>query len=231
MKKIKLTALVASAILVFSSCSTEETFTPEVQSADLLKSFKIKRDASGAYSLDYDLHKNAAADNVVDESNNTNNIYLYSTENQLSKKLTQDLLIDGEQLKVGFINAGSMSSNITIIDDNITLAKKNNDTKLKDYSIESNEDGTYTLDFNVSNKVNVDFVYNEEISTYEIHLEEGKSTTTSFSRVLEREDGELLKIDFINYKSNLHARGEDTTLTTKRKKPRIIIGMGHDDVF
>ena len=77
MKKISLFALVASLTLVFTSCSTNETtVAPEDQSLELLKSFKIKRDSNGAYTLDYSLNENVAADNVIDESTKKKNIYL-----------------------------------------------------------------------------------------------------------------------------------------------------------
>ncbi|RCS26484.1 hypothetical protein DUT90_12055 [Polaribacter sp. WD7] len=224
MKKISLFALVASLTLVFTSCSTNETtVAPEDQSLELLKSFKIKRDSNGAYTLDYSLNENVAADNVIDESTNTNNIYLYPSQDKLSRKVTQDLVIDGEQLKVGFKDAGTSLSNITIIDDNITLAKNDDYLKLKDYSIESNDDGTFTLDFTVKNKVKVDFVYNEEIETYEIHLEDGKSSEVSFTRILEKEEGKPLKFDFVNHlKNNNLAKGVDLEYS-KPRKPRGII--------
>ena len=76
MKNFNLFALLASLTLVFSSCSTNETLLPEEQSIDLLKTYTVKRDANGAYSLDYDLNGNAKTETIVDESTSTNNIYL-----------------------------------------------------------------------------------------------------------------------------------------------------------
>lgn len=218
MKTFNLFALVASITLVFSSCSTNENLLPEEQSVDLLKSYSIKRDANGAYSLDYNLNGNAKTEKVVD--NNINQFYLYSSESQTSRRATQDLVIDGTELKVGFVDTSSDKlPQITITDDNLALAKNSN-KKLKEYSITSNQDGTYNLDFSVNNKVRVDFVYNEEINTYEIHLEEGKSNETSFSRVLEKADGQPLKFDFVNHLDNTEAKSESTII---RRKPRGII--------
>lgn len=221
MKNFSLFALLASFTLVFSSCSTNETLIPEEQSLDLLKTYTIHRDADGAYSLNYNLNSNAATENVLDRATNTNNIYLYSSENQSSRKVTQDLTIDGSQLKVGFVDTGAdKQPQITIIDDKSSLIKNSND-KLSDYSISSNQDGTFTLDFSVKKNTRVDFVYNEKIKTYEVHLEEGKSNENNFTRVLEKINGQQLKLDFVNHlSSNLQARGEYESIT---KKPKVII--------
>jgi len=232
MKNFSLLAVVASLTLVFSSCTSNESTLPEEQSLELLKSYKIKRDASGAYSVDFDLNENTSIDNIIDLTTNTNNFYLYASGNKMSRKLTQDLVIDGEQLKVGFVDANSGNSpKITIKDDNITLAKNTSGTKLNDWSITSNEDGTFTLDFKVKNKVSVDFVYNEDIKTYEIHLEDGKSSERDFSRVLEKEDGQPLKFDFVNHvKINNLAKSDglldglnDLTISLVRKPQGVIL--------
>ena len=66
MRNLNLYALLVSAMLVFSSCLTSETLLEEEQSLDLLKSYSIQRDASGAYSLDYNLNGNVEVDNVTD---------------------------------------------------------------------------------------------------------------------------------------------------------------------
>ncbi|MEO9572171.1 MAG: hypothetical protein ABJH82_00620 [Polaribacter sp.] len=224
MKNYNLFALVASLTLVFTSCSTNETLLTEEQSIDLLKTYTINRDATGAYSIDYDLNSNATSENVVDDSTNTKNIYLYSSDNQSNKKVTQDLVINGTQLKVGFVDTNTdKSHNITITDDNLTVARKTDNKKLKDYSISSNLDGTYTLDFTVNNKISVDFVYNDELKIYEIHLEEGKTSETSYSRVLEKEVGQPLKFDFVNHiKNNTAAKSTDIIEATIRR-PEVII--------
>jgi hypothetical protein len=107
MKTLNLLAVFASAVLVFSSCSTSETLTPEEQSLDLLKSYTIQRDASGAYSIEYDLNSNAQVDKVRDVQTNTDEIYLYSSTNESSRKMSQDLYLDQNQIKVGFVDTNS----------------------------------------------------------------------------------------------------------------------------
>jgi hypothetical protein len=222
MKNFNLFTLLASFTLLLSSCSTNETLAPEEQSLDLLKTYSINRDANGAYSLDYSLNGNAETESIIDS--NTNKIYLYSSNNQSSRKVTQDLVIEGTQVTVGFVDTNSNNSpQITIIDDNVkTLAKSSDTEMLNEYSISSNEDGTYTLEFTVNDKVRVDFVFNEEIDTYEIHLEEGKTGESNFSRVLEKEDGKALKFDFVNHISN-NTTAKGLSLFTVRK-PKAVIG-------
>ncbi|AUC20982.1 MULTISPECIES: hypothetical protein [Polaribacter] len=230
MKNFNLFAAVVSLTLVFTSCSFNETVLPEEQSTDLLKTHTIKRDVDGTYSLDYSLNANAATENVVDESTNTNYIYLYSAENKLSSKVTQDFTIDGNQLKIGFVDTNSSKkSQITIKDEDAKFFKTKNEDMLSEYSISGNEDGTYTLNFSVNNKVKVDFVFNEELNIYEVHLEEGKSDETTFSKVFDKIDGEALKIDFVNHireDDNISAKSngeDDGYVFTKERRPEVII--------
>lgn len=223
MKNFNLLALVASFTLVFSSCSTNENLLPEEQSLNLLKEYTIKRDASGAYSLDYILNDNAEVENVKDVKTNTNNIYLYPSNIMSKKQMSESLSIDGDQLKIGFIDTNSdKQPKITIIDDNIVFSKGSTKDKemLAEYGITGNGDGTYDLNFKVENKVDVDFVYNEEDGIYEIHLEKGKGSGNSFERTFTKNEGSDLKITFINH-NNISLKGADFALSTK--KPELII--------
>lgn len=200
MKNLNVLALVVTMSLFLFSCSNEESMLPEEENTSLLKSYKISKDAEGNYSLNFDLNDNGAVDKVVDKTSNSKNFYLYSSENQMSKKITEDLVIDGEQLQVGFVDTRSdKSPTVTIIDDNITFAKTNKKDFLKEYSVEVNEDEEFLLDFTVNDGVLVNFIYNEETETYEVHLKEGKATEQSFAKVLEKEEGKQLKLNFVNY--------------------------------
>ncbi|MFK8059552.1 MAG: hypothetical protein AB8B78_05615 [Polaribacter sp.] len=225
MKNFNLLALVASFAIVLSSCSTNETFIPEEEQAvDLLKTYTVKRDAKGAYSLDFEL--NEGSEVQKSSQPDSNQFHLFSAGDKSARKVTQNLTIEGEQLKIGFVDANlSKSSQILLSDDNLKMAKNNDDKKLKEYSISSNSDGTYDLDFNVANNVKVDFVYNEEIDTYEIHLEKGKSSVNNFTRTLEKENGKALKFDFVNHTSNTESRGY---LELAVRKPKVIIGNGEE---
>ena len=227
MKTLNLFAFLVTFTLLFSSCSTNETLLSEEQSSDLLDTYKIGRDENGAYFLDYSLKENTQTETVIDQSTNTKNIYLYSSDNNSSKrKFTQDLTIEDNQFNVGFVNMKSdHQPQISIVDDNRFLAKSSEVNKLNKYSVSRNKEGIFILDFSVKNDVRVDFVFNEESKIYEIHLEQGKSSKTVFSRVLEKVDGQALKFDFINH-NNTFKTGDDPDdpdgLEVNRK-PRIII--------
>ncbi|WP_339883048.1 hypothetical protein [Polaribacter vadi] len=221
MKKIKFLTLAIILTLVFTSCSNEETLLSNDLNSKLLKSYKVKRDATGAYSIDYDLYDNA----IVAKNTNSslNEFSLYSTDKETPKKLDETLLINNNQLKIGFIdNNTNKKQYVTVFDDDITLSKKSADKSfLKSYNITSNDDGTFTLDFTVKNNSDVTFVFNEEKSTYEIHLEKGKNSETTFERTFDKEEGEVLKIDFVNHIPNTSAKGDGNEVLIK--KPVIII--------
>ena len=231
MKNFSLFAFLTVATLVFSSCSSNETTLPEEQSLDLLKSFTIKRDTNGAYYTDYSFNGNVATENVFDANTNTSSIYLFPSDNFLTSNVTENLTISGGQFKIGFIDTNSKNQpQITIKDDNLLFYKNadENEEMLSEYSISGNEDGTYTLDFTVNNKVSVDFVYNEDLNIYEIHLEEGKSDALVFSRVFEKNENETLKIDFVNHiiDTTIAAKAltEDGGYTyTRDRRPEVII--------
>tara|TARA_R110002096_G_scaffold429554_1_gene642541 strand:- start:230 stop:910 length:681 start_codon:yes stop_codon:yes gene_type:complete len=225
MKKIKFLTLATIITLVFTSCSNEESLPSEVQSANLSKTYKLKRDATGAYSV-YSTD-NTQIDRVLTEVDNTKLFFLSNGNSQSHKSSSQEILIDNNKLKIGFIDANTNDKQLlTILDDNISLQSKNNNKKLADYSIQGNQDGTYNLEFTVEDNVGVSFVYNEAISTYEVHLEDGESTTNSFSRTLESKDGKILKLDFVNHVSNSNAKSSEETLI---RKPRVIVDNGGDD--
>lgn len=229
MKNIYLKALVVSLIVAFSSCTNEEPFIPEEQSIDLLKTYSLKRDASGAYSLDYSLNGNVSVDNVKDLTTKTNKIYLYSSEYQEEKNRSQGVLVEGNKLNIGFVDTNSdKTPSITVIDDNITLARsaKNKEKNyLKDYTVTNNGDGSYTLNFKVKNKVKVHFVYNDNDDVYEIHLEKkNKKRETEFERTFFKEEGKKLTIAFVN-----HYEGDAfREAKVAERKPVVIIDDGEE---
>lgn len=230
MKITKLASLVVVAVLTLSACSSNESILPVEESENALKSYKIKRDATGAYSIDLDVNENVKTQAFKNEETNKNEFHFYEFDNQTSKKQSKELLIDDQELSIGFVDTRSnKTSNISIIDDNIEMAKKNlDDTFLSEYSITSNEDGTFDLDFMVKNQTTVDFVYNEETSIYEIHLEKGKSSETDFSRNFTKLDGEVLRIDFVNhYLSDYDGKGYKLKSSYSRK-PQTVISFDGD---
>ena len=231
MKITKLLSLFVATAFVLSSCSNNETLSEENAKTNLLKTYKVKRDASGAYSVDFDLENNVRTDKVINHSTNTNEFHLFESDYATSSKVSEELLIDGNKLSIGFIDTNlDNRSTITIEDDNVSSIKTRakSSSMLKEYSVSSNEDGTINLDFKVNNKVSVDFVYNEEDDIYEVHLEEGNSKETDFSRNLTKVDGQTLKIDFVNHIATVSSKGSISLELDTRRKPRVIIVDGSD---
>lgn len=224
MKKNSLLVFAIIASLVFSSCSSnEESIIPSNSNSTLLKSFTLKRDASGAYSMDFDVTEKTKVEKVSNSSLSDKQFYLYSSDKSLFTKIEEELLIDNSQLKVGFVDTNNEVNNksITVYDDNIILAKGNENSKLKSYSITKNDDGLYDVVFEVKNNVAVNYVFNEKEDAFEIHLTNGKSGDTNFSTTLERKEGKLLTIVFVNYVGNSGAKTDD--YLTPIRKPVIII--------
>ncbi|MFY9242880.1 MAG: hypothetical protein WAO74_07630 [Polaribacter sp.] len=222
MKKTSLAVFATAMSLIFSSCSSEETMLPQEQNSKILKTYKVKRDATGAYSVDFNLSENAIVDKVVDTKTNLKEFSLYSTNNQTERNYDENLSINNSQLRIGFVdNNVNKKQYISITDDITSFNKKSTDIALLDsYSITSNEDGTFGLDFSVKSNSNVSFVYNEEIKTYEVHLESGANAAANYTRTLEKEEGEVLKIDFVNHIANVSGKGSEAGAI---RKPVIII--------
>ena len=219
--KLGVFSTMLSFAIILTSCTSEENaLSTEAPSAELLKSFKVKRDLNGSYFLDFDLKSDAKVDKIYDEVSNTNQIYLYSSNNSSKRKVTEEVSITNSQLKIGFVDTNTdKTPTITITDDNIALAKGNNDA-LQGYEVTSNEDGTFQLDFSVADGVNVDFTYNNNLEAYEIHLESGKGDNSSYSRTFEKTEGQALKVDFINHvntSSSKYANKEPV------RRPRVVL--------
>jgi uncharacterized protein YegP (UPF0339 family) len=230
MKKIKLLALTLVFSMAFSSCSTEESMLPPAQSSELLKTFQLKRDASGAYSMDLNLANNVNVGKVKNISNNTNELYFTLSDDPFVQKSSSqsDLFFDDENFKVDFISANSTKvPSISVYDSNNKFVQKSDTSFLKEFSVTKNENGTYDLDFKVINNIAVDFVYNNEINAYEIHLEANIKSlgNQNFSRTIEKESDKLLQIHFVNH-INVLAKGAAESST--RRKPIIIIDDGED---
>lgn len=220
MKKILLIA-VASMTFVFSSCSSEETAILETENPQLLKSFKVKKDALGKYYVDYDLANDARIDKVYDPSTGSNQIFLYSTNQVTEKRLSEEFSLNNSLLKIDFVDTNMDNSpSITITDDNIAFSKGKSNA-LDSYDISGNLDGTYKLDFSVANNVVVDFVYNEDINTYEIHLENGKTDQTQFNMNFNKDEGEPLRIDFVNHFGNNSSKSGEQE--AGERKPKVIV--------
>ena len=216
MKKLYVGFLTAMVALSLTSCSTfEEVDAPQ---ENLLKSYKLSRDANGAYSIDYIVADNTNSRSFKNINSKINEIYLTEGGVDTKAKYREDFSLDEDEIKIGIFDANSgKQPQILIKDENATFAKGESSEFLKEYSITKNEDGSYQLDFVVNNNVQTEFKYDEDLDVYEIHLSEGTATNKRFSRTIQMPDTGVLQIDFVNHKYAGKA------LDTEERKPVIII--------
>lgn len=225
MKPTKLFLSILTLAFMVSSCSNEEAIQPEAK-VSLLKSYKVSK-TEGKYAVDYTV-RNATSQLVKNKVTNSSDVFLYAAAlNEGAIPFSESLAISNNELQLNFIDTKTNKKpSITIMDDNIVFAKDTGKTgMLSDYSITSNEDGSYDLDFTVRNRVEVTFVYNEEIDTYEVHLQRGEGTTANFSRNFTAKST-LLKIDFVNHLSAAPKGYASRELSLVERKPRIVIDTG-----
>jgi len=221
MKKLGFGLLALVIAFSFGSCSTEEI---EIPQESLLKSYEIKRDAAGHYSMSYDVADNTKSVVNKNFSSLTNEINLSQWAQAEKKSYTNDFSLENDnKLRIGILdeNTGKRPF-ITIEDKNITFAKGEvNKDYLKSYGMKANDDGTFQLTFQVHSDVSTEFVYNEELNIHEVHLSRGVQTESKFSRTLEVDADGVLKMDFVN-----HYLGAGTTASGAEyteRHPRTII--------
>ncbi len=226
MKTIKLFSAIAIIAIVLTSCSKNEDLVEQDQPQNALQEFIIKRDDSGSYSIDFNVNKGTNVDKVLDVETNTNKFYLKSdNSNKTNTNFSQELAIQGESLKVDFLDADNEDApNFVIFDDSKDLLNKKSDEKLESYSITNNGDDTYLLEFTVKDGVRADFVYNEKTNVHEIHLKPGKNSTKKYKRILIKEEKRYLNFAFINNDLSIFNKSSE-----EYGKPRGKIGHDDDD--
>lgn len=217
MKKLCVGFIAVVLAFSFTSCSTNETDF-ETPQENLLKKAQLKRDASGAYSVDYIVADNTASDARKDLSSLTNEIHLSKVGYDTKDQYREDLILNEDTLRIGFFdNETGKQTKIQIEDENITFAKGNASKFLKEFGLSTNDDGSIQLDFEVNNNVLTEFVYNEVLVSYEVHLSMGESNNLKFSRTLEMPDSGVLKLNFMNHL--LLSKGESESIV---EKPKVI---------
>lgn len=223
MKKINSILVMLTVSLGLMSCSSEEILTPEDTTNKLLENYTVKKDAKGAYSVDYNLSNNAIASLSKDKRSNTNDFYLYSSDNQSEKRFKKELAIQDNSLKVGFTDTeNGKKSSMTILDNDIKFSRDADEEFLTDYSVTNNEDGTVSLDFKVADGVVVNFIYDEDTSTYQVEMYDGSGSQNDFTQNYVKEDGVPLNIEFISF-SNGQSSRIDGEMTQISNRPRVII--------
>ena len=218
MKKLCVGFIAVVLAFSFTSCSTNETDL-EIPQESLLKSYKLKKDASGLYSIDYNVADKTVSDTRIGLNSLSNEFHLSKVGHETKDQYNEDLSLNNDKLNISFLdNETGKSVNLTVVDENITLAKGKSTRFLKSYGVTNNTDNSYQIDFEVNDNVATSFVYNENLARYEIHLAKGESTETTFSRVMELSDIGRLEIVFVNH--FLLGKGLAETTSTK---PQVII--------
>ncbi|WKD86024.1 hypothetical protein KCTC32516_01375 [Polaribacter huanghezhanensis] len=218
MKKLSVGILAIVLAFSFASCSTNETGL-ETPQAPLLKQVQLKRDASGAYSVDYVVASNTLPDVHKNMNSLMNEVHLNKVSQDTKDQYRNDFMLDNNTLRIGFFdNETGKQMKFSIEDENITFAKGSTTKFLKEYKLSTNKDGSIQLDFEVNNNIKTEFVFNKDSATYEVHLSKGTSSDSKFSRTLTVPDTGVLKLDFVNH--NLLGKGLAESTSTI---PRVII--------
>ncbi|CAA0157167.1 Probable lipoprotein precursor [Tenacibaculum maritimum] len=216
MKKLAFYALAAVTSYVLISCSSDnvELIKNPQNTEKLLKSFEIKRDANGRYSIDYNVDDNVVVSSVKNSTSKINEFYLSSENKTIGKNnYKEELPLEEDQLKIGFVE-DSYENNRTIFikDQDILLAKgEENEEFLKEYSLAGSGTDIYQLDFTVNKGITTDFVYNKEEMRYEIHLKEGDNRRKSYSKTFIKREEAPLEIHFINHRNQEQRLAADIT--------------------
>ncbi len=185
--------------LILSSCSSEES-TITNEEAPLLKTYKISKDAEGRYSINYELNDGAYSEMSKDIAAKSNNINVFEGAKRTNKKESNNVALEEGKIKIGVFENNQQRKSITVQDENAVFAKGvDNPDFLESYSIEFLGGNQYVLDFNVKQGICVSFEYNDENNIYEVHLKEGQSHGTSFTKLYTKSENLPLNIDFVNY--------------------------------
>ncbi|MFL0094067.1 hypothetical protein [Tenacibaculum maritimum] len=216
MRKLAFYALAAVTSYVLISCSSDnvELIKNPQNTEKLLKSFEIKRDANGRYSIDYNVDDNVVVSSVKNSTSKINEFYLSSENKSIGRNnYKEELPLEEDQLKIGFVE-DSYENNRTIFikDQDILLAKgEENEEFLKEYSLAGSGTDIYQLDFTVNKGITTDFVYNKEEMRYEIHLKEGDNRRKSYSKTFIKTEEAPLEIHFINHRNQEQRLAADIT--------------------
>ncbi|MGG8497017.1 hypothetical protein ACQY1Q_11400 [Tenacibaculum sp. TC6] len=220
MKKITFFFATLSMLYLVSCSSNDAEVLPNNENAESkLQSYTLKRNTDGTYYIDFNVAENTEI-NTYKNPDNSNEVVISESNGQTANKQSTNFVLENDFLKVNILESNNgKKTRIAVEDENSsTFANKGITEFLNNYSVTKNTDGTFTLDFEVNNNVQTEFIYNKVEGVYEVHLKNGDAKTKNFSRVLEINDNDALKIDFVNYK-NL-GRSEETYTVDK---PKVVI--------
>ena len=217
-------------LTLLSSCDQEEAIVGEEVTTPLFGKLQLKKDASGAYSIDLET-VNITSEVYENEYEKTVNIDLYPSHQVNREKVTEDIFETNESEFSIYLNNkldGKMSK-ISIFDQDFKFLKEDSsdDYYLASYSFTDNGDETYTLEFSVVSGTEVDFSQDQVTGEYEIHLTPGNGSQSDYSATFNKEVGLPLVIGFKNYSSE--SRNNRTTSPSSNDKPRVIVDTEVDE--
>ena len=219
-------------LTLLSSCNQEDSIVGEEVSTPLFGKLQLKKDVSGAYSIDLET-VNITSEVYENEYEKTVNIDLYPSHQANREKVSEDIFETNESEFSIYLNNkldGKMSK-ISIFDQDIKFSKEesSDDYYLASYNFTDNGDETYTLDFSVVSGTEVDFSQDQDTGEYEIHLTPGNGSQSDFSATFNKEVDLPLVIGFKNYSSESRNNRTSATSPSSNDKPRVIVDTEVDE--
>ncbi|MFD0993661.1 hypothetical protein [Tenacibaculum geojense] len=224
----KIVSLLVLGVVFLTSCTSEDE--AGIEETALLKSYEIKKDINGRFTIDYKVNETVVSDFVKNYENGYNEIYLYEgskAPEEVGKSISsKNIDLNNNELKVGFYENNAKKKSIFIKDGIISLSKNNefieSSPYLDSYSISDMGNDEYKLIFVTKESVDVEFNYSDVDNIHEIVLKSGDSESKRYSKIY-RKSSDKLQIDFVNELSgNFTSKYSSKTFYTE-KVPRVII--------
>jgi hypothetical protein len=110
----------------------------------------------------------------------TNEFHLSKVGYDTKEEKRKEETLNDNELNVGFFDAETgRALSFAIEDENATFAKGGASIDfIKTYGVETNADGSFQLDLETYAGVTTEFIYNEELAVYEVHLSKRKNEAT-----------------------------------------------------
>lgn len=189
--------------LTLASCTKETVMEiPDATDASLLKSFMVTRNIDGSYAVSHDVIDGVSTEYLNNKAEKE--IFLFDDSNKNKSVTNTNYNVENNTLDFRFTDENESSLPIITITDSNTIEKSDSEFLLDTYSFSYNDDGTLELVFEVNDGVAVTFDDNNEI-----HLVEGASTDTNFTKTYtEDADGSI----FIQFVQTLENKAVDVRI-------------------
>lgn len=225
----KIVSLLVLSVVFLTSCTSEDK--AGIEETALLKSYEIKKDINGRFTIDYKVNETVVSDFVKNYENGYNEIYLYEgskVSEEGSKSISsKNIDLNNNELKVGFYENNTKKTSILIEDGNIELSKSldqeiETSPYLESYSITNMGNDEFMLAFHTKNNVEVSFSFDELTQSYKINLIQGEKEASYYTKTYIKTET-TLRIDFVNYiivEDGIMGRSIEYT---KKERPRTVV--------